>query len=288
MRNETISSNIPNTPVRFHAPSQKRMIGNVSSPHIHNEIEILYVKSGVFTAYNDSVSISAKSGDVIFINSRTVHSTECAADGTSAGMIQFDVSELSQNHLQNISKYFRRFLAGDEYPMYLFKAENPETQELNRYIDEINSELERKDTAYEMYIHSTIYRILAFLHRCKIIHDETEFFSSKTVERILPALNYIDINYQKEITLESVSETLNLNPNYFCRLFKSATNSTFTEYLNFVRICKAEKMIVSGKDTISEIASLVGFSSVSYFNRIFKRYKGCTPSAYHKVKYAIG
>lgn len=287
MRNETVASNIPNTPICFHTPSGERNEGIVSRPHFHDDIEILYVKSGIFTAYNDTISISAKAGDIIFINSRVVHATRSDTDGTSAGMIQFDISELSQSHLQNISKYFRRFFAGSEYTMYLFKSEAPETQELNRYIDEINSELGRKDNAYEMYIHSAIYRILAFLRRYKIIHNETEFFSSKTVERILPALNYIDINYQEEITLDGVSEMLNLNPNYFCRLFKNATNSTFTEYLNFVRVFKAEKLIVSGKDTISEIASLVGFSSVSYFNRVFKRYKGCTPSAYRRVKYAI-
>ena len=50
---------------------------------------------------------------------------------------------------------------------------------------------------------------------------------------------------------------------------------------------QAEKRLISGAGNISEISMDVGFSSVSYFNRIFKKYKGCTPSAYKKVKYAV-
>lgn len=58
--------------------------------------------------------------------------------------------------------------------------------------------------------------------------------------------------------------------------------NTFTEYLNFVRICKAEHMLRSGS-SISDAAYVVGFSSLSYFNRVFKKYKFCSPSDYKKI-----
>lgn len=285
--NETVNSNIPNSPIRFHPPGEKELKGPVFNAHFHNEIEILYVRSGIFTAYNDSVSVSAKAGEIIFINSRVVHATRSEIDGTSTGLTQFDVSEIFRNHMQNVSKYFQYFLSSSETPMYCFKKGDKKTDELNQYINEILSEISEKKTAYEMYVKSSICKILGLLYRYGIIQNEGAFFNSETVERILPALNYIDNNYQKEIKLDDLSKITNFNPNYFCRIFKKATNSSFTEYLNFVRVYKAEKLIVEGKNTISEIASLVGFSSLSYFNRIFKRYKGCTPSVYKKVKYAI-
>lgn len=287
MHKETVTSNIPNTPVRFYTPGKESGKGPISEAHFHNEIEILYVKSGILTAYNDSISVSAKKGEVIFINSRVIHSTRRDAAATSEGLIQFDVSEIFQNNLQNLNKYFRYFLSENENQMYHFKSGDAATREFNQYISEILSELSEKKAAYEMYIKSSICRILALLYRCNIIQNENTFLNTDAIKRILPALNYIDNNYQNEITLENLSRTVSFNPNYLCRIFKKATNSTITEYLNFVRVYKAEKLIVSGKYSISEISSLVGFSSVSYFNRIFKRFKGCTPSAYRKVKYAV-
>jgi AraC-like DNA-binding protein len=53
----------------------------------------------------------------------------------------------------------------------------------------------------------------------------------------------------------------------------------FSEYINFVRISKAEKMLRKTDKTVLEVALDTGFSSVSYFNSIFRKYRGCTPSA---------
>ena len=82
-----------------------------------------------------------------------------------------------------------------------------------------------------------------------------------------------DSQYGVKYQLDDLSKLLNLNQSYFCRLFKQATNSTFIEYLNFVRVCKAEKLLFTTNKTVSEISMDVGFSSVSYFNRVFKKIK---------------
>ena len=59
---------------------------------------------------------------------------------------------------------------------------------------------------------------------------------------------------------------------------------TVTEYLNFVRICKAEKLLSSSEKSILEISEAVGFSSISYFNRVFKRVRSSSPGSYRKLK----
>ena len=288
IKNETVNSNIPNVPVHICVGNSLAKKGQrFSMPHIHGEIELLYVTSGAFKACNDEVSVTAQKGEIIFINSRVVHETFSVADGTNSVLIQFDISEMSQNHLKNASKYLHRFLTTDSCPMYVFKNGDGATDEMRFFVDEIVRETTEKKRSYEMYIGADIFKISAILSRYKIVRDENIYFDSDTIERVLPVLNYIDTHYREEISLDDLSRTINLNRYYFCRLFKRATNSTFTEYLNFVRVCKAEKRIISGSENISEISMDVGFSSVSYFNRIFKKYKGCTPSSYKKVKYAV-
>ena len=108
----------------------------------------------------------------------------------------------------------------------------------------------------------------------------------REVQKILPILSYINQSYAENITLEDASERLNFDPSYFCRIFKTATGATFTEYLNFVRISKAEKMLSKTRQSILEISEAVGFSSVSYFTRMFKKYRSCSPRVYHTAKYS--
>lgn len=287
MRNEIVKSNIPNTPVCIASKSNARHKGLCVSAHFHDEIEILYVSSGVLRIENEDISIVAFEGDLVFINSRVVHSTFAEVDNTRHGFVQFDESTYSGDYLKSISKYLKRFVNSNDNQMIYFKNGENQTEEIKKYIKEIFFENETKAASYEIYINANIYKILGFLYRYNILADEKKFFDVDIIEKVLPVLNYIDTNYHDEITLEKLSKVVNLNQYYLCRLFKKATNSTFTEYLNFVRVCKAEKLLFTTNKTVSEISMDVGFSSVSYFNRVFKKIKSCTPSDYKKIKYLL-
>ena len=169
----------------------------------------------------------------------------------------------------------------------VFKSEQAHTKELKVYIEAIFSERIEQKPSYELYIKANVLNIIAFLSRNEYLTDSSIFFDEKIVEKVMPALKYIDTHYSEQITLDYLSRVLNLNSSYFCRLFKKATHSTFVEYLNFVRICKSEKKLSSSKESIAEISLNLGFSSVSYFNKVFKNIKGCTPTEYKKSKYSI-
>jgi AraC-like DNA-binding protein len=105
------------------------------------------------------------------------------------------------------------------------------------------------------------------------------------VQKIVPALEYVNKSYAENVTLDTTSAMLGFDPSYFCRMFKSATGATFTEYLNFVRICKAEKLLSRTQKSILDISEEVGFSSLSYFNRVFKKYRNCSPRSYRLAEY---
>ena len=110
IRNETVNSNIPNTPVHIGLFGAAVKTGRrFSFPHLHGEIELLYIADGVLRACNDEISVTAEKGEIIFINSRVVHETFSGKDGTYYSLIQFDISEMPQNHLKNTGKYLRRF-----------------------------------------------------------------------------------------------------------------------------------------------------------------------------------
>jgi Response regulator containing CheY-like receiver domain and AraC-type DNA-binding domain len=94
------------------------------------------------------------------------------------------------------------------------------------------------------------------------------------------AKRYIFENYDKLITLESISRIVNLNPVYFSVLFKKEVGISFVEYLNQYRIGIAKKILKDVKYNINQIASLSGYQDTRYFSKIFKKYTGITPTEY--------
>lgn len=115
-------------------------------------------------------------------------------------------------------------------------------------------------------------------------------FSNTTVDKgreyiikFAKILDYINENYASNITLESIASSAGYSKFHFSRLFKQFTNMSFNDYLNNVRISKAENMLISGSLSITEVAALSGFNSLSTFNRNFKLAKKCSPSEFKNM-----
>lgn len=87
---------------------------------------------------------------------------------------------------------------------------------------------------------------------------------------------YIDPN----LCLDGIAEQVNLSSNYLGKLFKTATNLSFNDYLNNVRLDKAKELLKETSDSSAEICRLVGISNNSYFFTLFKKTNGMTPNQY--------
>jgi AraC-like DNA-binding protein len=91
---------------------------------------------------------------------------------------------------------------------------------------------------------------------------------------------YIKEHFGERITLDRVSEGLGVCPFQLCRLFKKHTGMTMTEYASRYRVEKARKILQDPRLQISKVATMVGFTSISQFNRNFLKYAGESPSRY--------
>lgn len=286
MKDEIIFPSVPNTSIRINLGS-KPSNGHFSCPlHIHNEFELIYVKCGMMYFYVNGNKHVIKKGDIIIVNSRAAHKTK-TFPGTINTMLQFgtDPNVEEKNHNQ-ISKYLSRFVNYGSIDSFVMRDGENITKEVLYHINNIITEYKAKQNSYDIFIKSSIYAILGILYRNNIITNPESLFDTKNVQKILPVLEYIDKHYNEQITLGDLSEILSVSESYFCRMFKKIANATALQYLNFVRICKAERLLLSGEKSISEISYETGFSSLSYFNRTFKKFKSCTPKDYKKIKYA--
>lgn len=265
--NVNISSNLSN----------KRDV--YSKMHFHSSLEFLYMRQGSYLCHLDTGSISVNKGEIIFFNSRTPHATESTTNDTvECIMLQFD----DPLKFSEDAKYLAHFIESKNVPYYVFDAHDKSTKALTEFIMTIYNERDSIDTAHDYIVAAKKFEIIAILYRMGLIQDNNlNSLQSKSVQRIMPVIEFIDKNYASIVSLNDIGDALHMNKNYICKIFKIATEKTIMDYLNFVRIEKAKELLKSGL-SILEVSSSVGFSSQSYFNKVFQKYILCTPTEYKK------
>lgn len=104
---------------------------------------------------------------------------------------------------------------------------------------------------------------------------------------IISVKEYIDENFTKNITLESLSTKFYLHPVYLQRKFRQEYKISPTEYIIKVRINNSKNHLLSTNMTVEQIAYSVGFSYPSYFIKVFKKYEKYTPYQYRKIMLSL-
>ena len=282
MKNEIVLNNVPGLSVHIHysEKSGENVLDSIVPMHYHEEIELLFVLKGGKRMVVDGTSYEAGEGDVIFVNSGVPHTVYSTEEPLATFLIQFKEKSFVETEGSQIISSSTRLKSLSEAAVAVIK-----NKELFASALAILNESRGKGVAYDVFIRSEIYKMLGCLYREKYLVAPDSARSSREAEKISPILSYISKNYSEDITLEGASAILSFDPSYFCRIFKRATGASFTEYLNFVRISNAEKLLTKTNKSILEISEAVGFSSVSYFNRIFKKYKSCSPRYYRSAKH---
>lgn len=108
--------------------------------------------------------------------------------------------------------------------------------------------------------------------------------TDKTTKRLETIKTYVICNAQRDINIDDIAKHIGMNRSSFCIFFKKATGITFITYLNEYRIGQACQLLKQKKMNISEICFQVGFNNITYFNRVFKRMTGISPSEYIQQK----
>jgi len=105
-------------------------------------------------------------------------------------------------------------------------------------------------------------------------------YNSRRIERVFEFMNS---NYNRQVTLAEVSKLANMPEASFSRFIKKRTGKTFIDTLNEIRLGHASRLLIDTTNTIAEIAYKCGFNNISNFNRIFKRKKFCIPKEFRET-----
>lgn len=174
--------------------------------------------------------------------------------------------------LEMLSVNSNKFSSGTFVYALIDESEECKVEEIFRKI----KEYEHDETYGKWILTSGIIELLVFLNRYSF---ENIPAATGAVGR---ALEYINGNIEKNITIDEICSEIHMSKYHFCRQFKKATGTTVMKYILKTRIVMAKNMLLNETLTITEISNRCGFSSVSYFSRVFKDETSVTPLNYKK------
>lgn len=281
---EVVRFNVSGVPIKIvpgKARALKKEKTKLSNLHFHDEIEVLNVLDGcLLVELADGTQYNVTAGQTVIIGSRVPHLTYALGDTFHNNLVQFKSAlfENSEEQRMGYEKYILRFASVNKSNIVVSTE-----REIFDCVSDICKEYTQMNDGFDMYITANIYKILGFLYRSGFLSGRQNKLDIAKIHRLEPVIKYVHEHYNTEITLADMSKLLGVSEYHFCRLWKSAVGESFVDYLNFVRVSKADKLLRTTEKSVLDVALDTGFSSLSYFNRVFKKFRYCSPTVYRKA-----
>ena len=245
----------------------------ITPPHYHKDLEILLSLEGSISLTVDGETAETEPNTLYFINPYQIHSMHIAAPPSRYDclVIPFGLLALPAGHaamLDLISPIYNGKLC------FVQQTKDPFLIGLFQQITGLYAQKEQNAASITAYL-------LLFLDHCRK-HGLLKETSAQPTVPIRKAIDYIQTNFSKKISLQDVAAKAGMNEKYFCSYFKKHTLTTPMAYLTMLRIRHAKLLLREKQLSVLDVALSCGFDNVSFFIRQFKKATGQTPGQYRK------
>ncbi len=252
------------------------------APHIHDLFEIGYCFDGTGIFIVGGKVFPFKKGDAVVINTHEVHIAKGSPGGTTSwGFLFLDPIRLLADNIGSYSDCLKlSHYCGGAFKNIIDGTEHPEIAECIR---NILFEIRDRPKGYRSMIRSLTWQLMLFLNRYYNAEDsEDSGRDYRDIERILPALNYIDAHYNEDIDIPFLAKLCFTSESNFRKLFHKAMGCAAMPYLMQIRLNVASAMLKNSDSSILETALQCGYNSLSNFNRQFRDHFGVSPREFRK------
>lgn len=240
-----------------------------STLHSHYCSELFYVISGKGSFIVDDKQFTVVENDLVIVNPYIDH-TETSLDSNPLEYIVLGIDELTFSLIDNPNT------------TYTVQNYSKNSNNLYFYLNTMLKEMQEKQADHEIICQNLLEVFLFSISRSQDLLI-TRNSNKKMSKECGVVKRYIDSYYSENITLENLATLTNMNKYYLVHAFKKYTGLSPINYLLEKRIQEAKSLLESADYSISEVASLIGFSSQSYFSQTFKKKLGKTPNEYRKI-----
>ena len=238
--------------------------------HTHACTEIFYVVSGSGQFKIEELTYPVSADDMIVVNPNVKH-TELGRNGAPFEYIVLGIDGLD-------------FTAGseDEEDRFCVLNLHSRREDILHYLNSMLWELEHKSAGYVAICQNILEILLIHLMR------RTDFALTptqpgiKTPKSCVAARRYIDRHFKENISLEQLAKLSHFNKYYLVHAFSRQYGVSPINYLIDRRIEESKRLLIDTDHSLSQIANILGFSSLSYFSQSFRKFEGVSPMQYRK------
>ena len=248
--------------------------------HWHDELEIIYVKSGFLTVNISGENYIGKPGDAFVVSPGNLHFM-----GSQTGSVDYFTFLFPLKYIA--------FRSDDMLDDKLIEPLNSGHLMISPEIkDTVKEQCEQLARVYAAEIDKSESKITSQIRKkiilLQFIHElwkkgfivENDTTGRNTVEKEM--VSYIQQNYTGKILLREFGEQFHLSEKYISRYFKEHFHITLSQYVTYLRLEHAKQMLQETDISVTEVAMQSGYQNISYFIRSFKKTYGVSPLKYRK------
>jgi len=251
----------------------------------HDFWEFVYVDKGEVEIIAGTMGYRLKQNEIVFHKPGEFH--RIWADGTIAPnviVVSFECNsksmEFFNNKIMSLGKKSRTLLTNiisEGFEAFEGPFDDPYTKKL----------VKRKDAKFgsQQMLRLNLEALLIQLIRDNEVVDKSTRIQTTIKERsdinlTNKILDFLNENIYKNLTLDEICSNFMISKTYLLNIFKEVTGNSIMKHFSLLKIEEAKRLIREDTHNISEIAEMLGFSSVHYFSRLFKKITKMTPTEY--------
>ena len=246
----------------------KRVGRHTMRKHCHNHFEIYFITKGNCCYFIENKIYHLQPGDIILIPEGVMHNTEYQNTTYSRKLI-------------SCSRYFIPKSVEAKLPDLMHLYRNPNIiDDINEIFDKIEYEYGNKDDLsediFKCYTNMLFFLLARNPNLCHPPEADKHYVDD--------AIAYLQTNFAVEISLQEMADRYFVSSEHFSRVFKKKVGFNFSEYINLLRLQKAESMLRQmNTATITEVAQSCGFNDSNYFSVQFKKLYGISPKKFQSI-----
>ena len=239
-----------------------------SVPHTHNHMELFYIVGGKGQFLIQDQLYPVNVNNLVIINPNVTH-TEVSLN---AQPLEYIVLGVDGIELKTSNTLGGQFSILDQF----------ESVEISGCLRNILRETELKNTGYEDVCQAYMEILIIRLMRNTALAIPAEPQTVSANRQCAAVRRYIDLHFKEPLTLELLAEEGHMNKYYLSHAFKREYGVSPINYMISRRIEESKYLLAETDLSLSQIAQLLGFSSLSYFSQVFRKTQGLSPMEYRQ------
>lgn len=255
-------------------------------PHWHYFMEIIYMVEGTAIMNCDDNTFVTEPGDMMLFLPYQVHAIYGVSNQTlKYYVLKFDMGKLSAGAGIHFQSLFRS-AKGEKSASLCFRADELNNSQIKWIFEKSREEMYGQQYRYQDMVQSYISTLLIMILRewQKNGFDTEHFQNVDDEDSIYYITEYIDSHMQDNLKVEELAERCHMSYPYFAKCFRELYGQSCKKYIAFIRMCKAEELLISTKLDLNYISQETGFADCSHFIKAFKQKHGITPKQYRKER----